>query len=133
MKKRVQGAPPQNKDHLITREFKEGLAKYTRAVFRRFNKHIKKEEEMRKLIDSIGYNNEDFNEVFEWVNSIEIPPHEKKRKEDGITTDQYDKIMQKAESNPLTCVAHILSKEAVEIFFSNHRLRFLFRELAPKI
>lgn len=75
MIKRVQGAPPKNKDHLITREFKEGRAKYTRAVFRRFNKHIKKEKEMRKLIDSVGYKNEDFNEVFEWVKTIEIPPH----------------------------------------------------------
>ena len=133
MTKRVRGAPPKNKDHLITREFNEGRAKYTRAVVRRFNKHIKKDKEMRKLIDSGGYEYDDFNEVFNWVNTIEIPPHEKKRERDGITADQYDEIMQKAESNPLTCVAHILSKEAVEKFFSNHRLRFLFKELAPKI
>jgi hypothetical protein len=132
---RRQGAPPKSSENviLITSKFKEGPAKYARAGFRRINMRLKEypPDEIRHVIESGGYDYDDFEEVFDWVNSIEIPPSKKKRERDGITTAQYNEILRKAESNPLTCVAHRISKEVVEKFFRDYRLRFLFRVLAP--
>jgi hypothetical protein len=88
-----------------------------RSVFRCFNKHVREDKEISHLIER---GDKEYVEAHDWANRTENPYKSKAQIEKlKLTADQLKEIKKKARSNPLSCVAYSLKKEAVEKFFRN--------------
>ena len=112
----------------------------TRSIFRCFAKlfkadiakHEKGDEKLRELIESVGKNFTDFEQVLDWALNTETIYKNKRQK--GIQSEEQIRQSQmKGYANPFSCVCHKKNKECVENFLKDQRISFLFLKYAPEI
>ena len=129
---RGRGRKPANFSQLITARLKEGCVMMRRGIFRRFNKHFKADRKLRELIEGGHKDYVHLREVLEWALKTETVYENKHQK--GIRNKRQQKQrLLNASSNLLNSVAYKYSKEAMEYFFRDDRLRSLFLRYAPQI
>lgn len=127
---RGRGRKPQSEKQLITARLKEGIVMFRRGIFRRFNKLFKADTALHKLIESDHPFWSTFREVLAWARSTETVyenKHQKNARKSKKAKADND------SPNILSSVAYKYSKKAMEAFFRNEQLNFLFRRYSGAI
>ena len=102
---------------------------FRRSIFRSLIRSFKADAE---FLEFIVLEDPTFHEVIQWARGTETV-YENKTQAKKMTKLQKEKKSQKADENVFSRVAYKYSKKAMEEFFRDSRLCFIFRRYAQLI
>lgn len=104
---------------------------FRRSIFRRFIKIFRADTELHEKIESGDLQWARFSQALEWARTAESVYKNKRQRQGMMGAGELD--TDSVTANILALVAYRYSKKAMEAFFRNDELRYLFMHYAEKL